>query len=914
MKFDSYQRFLRSEIYKECALLELQGKPLPYEDAQISTVTSTANADGNGNKETSTTGISTFSGGGSPSKQEPPVKPTKRKSLFPLHWRTLKNAINNSNNSNNNSNTNNNNNKTHFHSTSSVDSSNSPPTQKESFKRTHWRKLTYSIPLRLRSKSLDEKLDQHNNNQHLNNNHINNNTNEILSGSGVSDPHRHHHSHSEAVHSSGCRIKSSLCDSRNSLITNAGVCSGGGSIGGTGAGGGSDSIDLSDPINNNVFSPSPESITNGRESGGCISRVASLSNESGPSSVDQSPVSNNNVASAFNHNCNRDSCHFLRIVFPDRSQTIVPSTPDETIEMLLRRLLEKRGLNYMAYDVFVTGGRDDRALDPVTNINTLGCTELRVEQRALFQMDFPDGEVVGIKTRPNRRSGDVFRSILLNYGYKPEHVLVVEAESGELVDPNALVSAIDGRNILVSYRKDLEEWGVDPSRRTIPAALNNQLINSNTNINSKQQPQQLQKQQEQQSLTTITNNDLEESSMSLYDNTNPGDDTQSDAFYSSIQQQQQHHQSSPSHISSGSRTGITNQSSPYKIVSLSVLQQIRLQQRQQEQHQLPAAQHSPRQQTSPLQHHHQIASQSGQAQSSQTISSASSNVAYGLVKSNKNRTTESVVSNEIDHDSVISTTVSETTTRASYKASHLRDLQNHQNFKSCLEGTTIGVGTISVNLNESNRIHNMTCNIGHDVGNMLSGEVIDDVHKYVPLSMPLSMATESKSRNNIFQFQSVDQLSIASTFANSPPPPLPPKQQIKMTQQHPQLHKTTASTIPLPSSNVARLPYNHSSVSTNFIYTHQPHHHHPHHPSLFNHHHHYQFSANNNNQLQSSYRHQHNHLDNGSKSVSGSCSIGGEGAKCKIGGSRENVSKSNGASSSIESESQGVLTNDASYV
>lgn len=31
MKFDCYQRFLKSDIYKECVSLELQGKPLPYE-------------------------------------------------------------------------------------------------------------------------------------------------------------------------------------------------------------------------------------------------------------------------------------------------------------------------------------------------------------------------------------------------------------------------------------------------------------------------------------------------------------------------------------------------------------------------------------------------------------------------------------------------------------------------------------------------------------------------------------------------------------------------------------------------------------------------------------------------------------------------------------------------------------------
>ena len=43
MKFDSYQRFLKSEIYKECVLLELQGKPLPYQnDSGCDDVTSSS--------------------------------------------------------------------------------------------------------------------------------------------------------------------------------------------------------------------------------------------------------------------------------------------------------------------------------------------------------------------------------------------------------------------------------------------------------------------------------------------------------------------------------------------------------------------------------------------------------------------------------------------------------------------------------------------------------------------------------------------------------------------------------------------------------------------------------------------------------------------------------------------------------
>ena len=90
MKFDSYHRFLRSDIFAKCASAEQLGKPLPYEDggkencvaedaAAADSAMSPANADEGG-------------GGGSSSRASTSGKTSKRRSFIPwtrISWSTL---------------------------------------------------------------------------------------------------------------------------------------------------------------------------------------------------------------------------------------------------------------------------------------------------------------------------------------------------------------------------------------------------------------------------------------------------------------------------------------------------------------------------------------------------------------------------------------------------------------------------------------------------------------------------------------------------------------------------------------------------------------------------------------------------------------------------------------------------------
>ncbi|KAF7496555.1 Regulator of G-protein signaling 12 [Sarcoptes scabiei] len=381
MKFDSYVRFLKSEIYEKCLLLDLKGKTLPYEKDYVE-------------------------------DQDQDVLKQQKLS----HQKSA--------------------------------SLSSMPASKEligSRKQFMMRKLTNSIT-KIRSKSLDEHL-----------------TNHVCSKQLGSEPS----SHSSSIDKNVLAQKSyHFCSSRSSLIPNS-----------------SDSIDSSD--HTNVFQSSSD-INRSVPDVGYIMTATSPppyktlianSDPSSPlatSSLSTSSTSNQNrmkasSSSSFNHNCNRDNCHLLRIVFPDRSQTVIPPSPNETIDGLLTRLIEKRSLKYLAWDVFVTGS--DKPLDPNTNANQLGCSELRVEQRVLFQIEFPSQDIIGVKARPNKLCCDVFKPLLLRYGYRPEHIVITVAETQQTVPSMSPVSLIDGQHILVSYRSDLEEWGWNVTRNNIPVAL-----------------------------------------------------------------------------------------------------------------------------------------------------------------------------------------------------------------------------------------------------------------------------------------------------------------------------------------------------------------------------------------------------------------------------------------------------------
>lgn len=786
MKFDSYQRFLKSEIYKECVLLELQGKPLPYQnDSGCDDVTSSSahTSVSSFGKQASVDQI--LSGNGTGTKAD--KTKSKRRSLIP--WHRIKNSIISHKAASLSSMPSQSSKDGQYTGANSGPSSTSNPSNQSSTKRQPMmmRKITNSIT-KIRSKSLDDHLTNHikpigsNGDAAIaaanaaTNVNVKNKSGKESSNSSSSTrtntPSSTITGKSSSMDKSTMDHKSSMNhgDSRNSLM-NSQTC-------------GSDSIDLSE--HNNVFSPSPDNI-------GSIEideRPCTMSNESGnsgTSSTEQSPINSNRtntVATAFNHNCNRDNCHFLRVVFPDRSQTVVPSTPNETVETLIQRLLIKRSLQYYAYEVYVTGD-NNKPLDPNTNINTLGCTEIRVEQRVLFQMDFPNGDSIGIKTRPNKLCTDVFIPLLIKFKYKPEHiVLTINGGNGEELQLSQPVSSIDGQRIIASLRDDVEEWGLDQSGRSnIPVALCSSKHND----------------------TTI----------------GPGDDTQSDAFYKEINDQQ--HNLMPCTVKPSPTT------SPYKIVNSEILQVAN--QAQQSQSSLLISTSSVAygitgsttlNQPSSINrnhHHHSLEE-----------SSKMDNLPNTVRRFNSIGGQQQILSSEKKPDQTMATTTTqplpslESVERNSYKANPLRELANHHHFISAYH-ETIPVSDQYI-LHSNNGIYDLKSSSKH--GALQSGH-----QRYHSEMEPGS----SSSPPPLPPKSTLNLASQQQTVATIPPPPPRPVLSSKANVQVQQQQQITGQSIAFP---VHQHQHHHHHPHHPLLYhNHNTNAHHHHLQQQHHHHHHY---------------------------------------------------------------------------
>lgn len=157
-------------------------------------------------------------------------------------------------------------------------------------------------------------------------------------------------------------------------------------------------------------------------------------------------------------------CHLCRVILPDRSTTVVKTQSGESIAVMLQRLLERRNLTYTAIDAYVAGS--DKAIDQNLDVASLGCKEIRVEQRVLFRLDLPKDKTVGVKAKPGRVCGDALTPILLKYGLKMEDVFMRVAGSNRPVVYSTPVHTIDNQRIIVKLKEDFQGWDDDNNNNT----------------------------------------------------------------------------------------------------------------------------------------------------------------------------------------------------------------------------------------------------------------------------------------------------------------------------------------------------------------------------------------------------------------------------------------------------------------
>ena len=96
----------------------------------------------------------------------------------------------------------------------------------------------------------------------------------------------------------------------------------------------------------------------------------------------------------------------------------------------MRRLLDRRGLPFLAFNVAHTKG--DKLVSPAEDSSVLCGAEVRLQQLVLFRLDLPNQKTVCVKAKPHKTAGDVLRPILAKYGFKLDlmHIHTVRKKGG----------------------------------------------------------------------------------------------------------------------------------------------------------------------------------------------------------------------------------------------------------------------------------------------------------------------------------------------------------------------------------------------------------------------------------------------------------------------------------------------------
>lgn len=126
--------------------------------------------------------------------------------------------------------------------------------------------------------------------------------------------------------------------------------------------------------------------------------------------------------------------------------------PNETIQQLVERVLEKRGLRYKLYEVVIRG--HSKALDLQASTQELAGEEVEIEQRITFKLYLPDPKVISVKSKPKKYLHEVVKPILQKYNYELESVDVLRRDNHEKLDLSQLVTTADGLRLQIVVHKN----------------------------------------------------------------------------------------------------------------------------------------------------------------------------------------------------------------------------------------------------------------------------------------------------------------------------------------------------------------------------------------------------------------------------------------------------------------------------
>ncbi|KAK9891093.1 hypothetical protein WA026_013414 [Henosepilachna vigintioctopunctata] len=137
-----------------------------------------------------------------------------------------------------------------------------------------------------------------------------------------------------------------------------------------------------------------------------------------------------------------------RVSLGNCSTTVVQIKQSESVQELVQRLLEKRGLNYNSFEVYTD--RQSKPVDVTERSTILAGCEVRIQQRVVFKLDLPNRKTVSVKSKATKMIVDVLKPILHKYDFTVDQVVVVNPRDGAVeVDIRKPITTIDGLKLLV---------------------------------------------------------------------------------------------------------------------------------------------------------------------------------------------------------------------------------------------------------------------------------------------------------------------------------------------------------------------------------------------------------------------------------------------------------------------------------
>ncbi|XP_046749276.1 regulator of G-protein signaling loco isoform X2 [Diprion similis] len=111
-----------------------------------------------------------------------------------------------------------------------------------------------------------------------------------------------------------------------------------------------------------------------------------------------------------------------RVILPDGSTTVVPTSLSESVKDVVTRLLDKRALRYTNYDVLILN--TDETVNLKDSSSLLAGEEVQVVPTRVLKLDLPSRRIITVVARKGRTLREVLRPLLNKYGFKLETVTV----------------------------------------------------------------------------------------------------------------------------------------------------------------------------------------------------------------------------------------------------------------------------------------------------------------------------------------------------------------------------------------------------------------------------------------------------------------------------------------------------------